>query len=217
MLHWVDETSSTNADLAARARDLPHGSGLAARRQTAGRGRLGRTWAEASGNLYLSVLLKDVVAAELPLVTLGAGVVVVDAVGEGFQLKWPNDVLDRAGRKLAGVLCEASWEQGRLAHVVVGIGVNVVAAPEGVPATCLADHGVHTDADTLAERIRAGLVGLDRPSVLRAWSERSCTLGRDVQVEGVRGRAVGLGPDGALLVDTGTGVERVITGDVGFL
>lgn len=217
MLEWLDQTPSTNAALAARAHTLPHGYALAARRQTSGRGRLGRTWAEGEGNLFLSVLLKGVPAAELPLVTLGAGVVVAREAGDRFALKWPNDVLDREGRKLAGILCEAAWEQGRLAHVIVGIGVNVRSAPDGVPATSLADHGIHTDASTLAESLRTALVELDRATVLREWSERSCTLHRDVEVGGIRGRAVGLAPDGALLIDTGTSVERVITGDVGFL
>jgi BirA family biotin operon repressor/biotin-[acetyl-CoA-carboxylase] ligase len=220
---WLDETESTNTALMARAGELPHGTGLAARRQTAGRGRLGRAWAGAEGNLALSVLLKGIAADALPAYTLGAGVVLLEALDElgvrpnPFALKWPNDVLDGERRKLAGILCEASWVDGSPEHLVVGIGVNVAEAPrgDGVVATCLADHGVSVGVADLADRIRSGLVALDPGRVHAAWSSRSCTLGRQIRIGGVTGRAVGLASDGALQVEQADGaVARVLTGDV---
>ena len=220
---WLDESPSTNQTLMARANDLPHGAGLAARRQTAGRGRLGRSWVPAPGNLYLSVLLKQVPAAALPWFTLGAGVVLVQVLDDigvepgTFGLKWPNDVLDPQGRKLAGVLCEASWLDGRPEHLVVGLGVNVAHAPdlEGARATCLAHHQVTVDLDDLAVRIRDGLVALEVGAVPERWAERSFTLGRTVRVGEVEGRAVALAADGALLVEGADGTQTpVITGDV---
>ncbi len=220
---WVDETPSTNLALSERARELPHGAGLAARQQTAGRGRLGRSWAPATGNLYLSVLLKGIAAGDLPWYTLGAGVVLLEALdalgtpSDTFALKWPNDVLDRERRKLAGVLCEASWADGRPEHLVVGIGVNVAHAPDvqGTIATCLADHAVSVGLESLATCIRDGLVGLDPGSIRGRWTARSCTLGRWVRVGEVEGEAFALDDDGALLVRRRDGTTtRVITGDV---
>jgi len=178
---------------------------------------MGRSWHAIPGNLYLSVLLRGIGRSALPWTTLGAGVVVAEAAGPEFALKWPNDVLDSRGDKLAGVLCEASWADGELAWVVVGIGLNLTHAPDGVGATCLGAHGIEVGLEEIAEQIRAALVGLDWATVRRRWIERSCTLGRTVRVGEIEGIAVDIAEDGALLVDTGAAVERVITGDVGFV
>lgn len=215
---WVEEVGSTNTEAAEQAQlGVPHGWAVAARRQHAGRGRHGRAWEEASGNLFLSVVLRPRCPPErLPWITLGAGVVVQEVVGDPFRLKWPNDLLDDTGRKLGGILTEAEWRGGRLEAAIVGIGLNVSVAPAGAPATCLADHGRNPDLDSLAERIRSGLAVLDLASVPARWRAASCTLGRRVRVGETEGLAVDLDHDGALLVDTGRGVERVVTGDLGF-
>ena len=111
---------------------------IAADAQTAGRGRLGRSWHSPPGdNLYLSLLLRPSRApAEIPPLTLLAGAAVADAVaalGLSPRLKWPNDVqlVDRAldggarRRKLAGILTEMVTAGAAVEHVVVGIGINV--------------------------------------------------------------------------------------------
>ena len=110
---------------------------IAADAQTAGRGRLGRSWHSPPGdNLYVSLLLRPTRApAEIPPLTLLAGAAVADAVaraGRGPRLKWPNDVqlVDRAPtarrrRKLAGILTEMATAGATVEHVVVGIGINV--------------------------------------------------------------------------------------------
>ncbi|TDD79144.1 biotin--[acetyl-CoA-carboxylase] ligase [Actinomadura darangshiensis] len=157
----VDETGSTNADLAARAREgAPEGTVLVTELQTAGRGRLGRTWtAPPRSGLALSVLLRPRVPVELlgwaPLLT---GVAVATAVrrmtawsqtGDGFlgepadvavdaRLKWPNDVL-AGDRKLAGILVEKVDDA-----LIAGIGLNVSLREDELPvpaATSLAIEG----------------------------------------------------------------------------
>ncbi|MCA9570448.1 MAG: biotin--[acetyl-CoA-carboxylase] ligase, partial [Myxococcales bacterium] len=174
---WVEEVGSTNTEAAEQARlGVPHGWAVAARRQRTGRGRLGRTWEEAPGNLFLSVVLRPTLAPDaLPWVTLGAGVVVAEVLGDPFRLKWPNDVLDAEGRKVAGVLCEAEWLHGALQAIVVGIGVNVAHAPADVHATSLHAHGHDTDLAVLAERLRVGLASLDVSTVPARWRALSCT------------------------------------------
>src|SRR3984885_10900926 len=139
-LDVVASTGSTNVDLLARAADsaLPEGQVLVAEEQTAGRGRLGRTWTSVPGaSLTFSVLLRPVTVPAgrggwLPLL---AGVAVASAVrsvaGVEAVLKWPNDVLV-GDRKLAGILAEQSPDGSA---VVIGIGLNVAAAPGALPVS----------------------------------------------------------------------------------
>ena len=128
----VEETGSTNADLLEE--DGKEGAVLVARHQTAGRGRLGRTWhTPKNAALTFSVLLRpDMPAARRGWLPLAAGVAVAEAVRDGcaltVSLKWPNDVLHHQ-RKLAGILAE----QNMSGAVVVGIGLNVAATEAELP------------------------------------------------------------------------------------
>ncbi len=226
MVEVVDEASSTQ-DLVRVwiAEGRPAGAALRARRQTAGRGRLGRVWeAGADDALLLSVLLRPALpAGRLGLVALAAAVAtreVCASAGADLGIKWPNDLLAPDGRKVAGILAEAEHHGGRVA-VVLGIGVNVRAAPPGLPSACLAELGGAVDVDTLAAALTAAvvwwtdrLVG-DPSAVLGAWRAGSVTLGRRVVVDGVEGQAVDVDPDGALRLRLADGAERrVVAGDV---
>ena len=136
----VARTGSTNTDCAARARaGAPEGLVLAAEEQTAGRGRLGRTWlSPPRAALTFSVLLRPagVPPARRGWLPLLAGVATATAVrhvsGLDARLKWPNDLL-LGPRKLAGILAEQSGDA-----VIVGIGVNVSAARAELPVTAAA-------------------------------------------------------------------------------
>jgi BirA family biotin operon repressor/biotin-[acetyl-CoA-carboxylase] ligase len=146
-LDVVASTGSTNVDLLARAADaaLPEGQVLVAEEQTAGRGRLGRTWTSVPGaSLTFSVLLRPVTvpAARRGLLALLTGVAVASAVrsvtdrggsggGVDAVLKWPNDVLV-GDRKLAGILAEQSPDGSA---VVVGTGINVATPAEALPVS----------------------------------------------------------------------------------
>lgn len=133
----LDVTRSTNSDAMALGREgEPEGTVVIAEEQTAGRGRLGRTWESSRGvNLYLSILLRPAMAPWLaPQLSLVAGVAVAETVREeglDARIKWPNDIVVRgegsALRKLSGLLTEIEAESDRVAFVVVGIGVNLNA------------------------------------------------------------------------------------------
>lgn len=223
---FLPEVGSTNAELRALAADSPSGTWVVAGHQTAGRGRRGRSWlALSEGALALSILLRpSLPLARLPLVVLAAGVATAEACGPAFRLKWPNDLLDLEGRKIAGILAEAELlPGGGLDWVIIGIGINVGIAPTGpFRAGCLADVlGEAPDRASLA----ADLVGRviaevergsrDPAAVLEAWRRVDGTLGRRVRVEGVDGVAVGLGPDGSLEIEDDAGrTHRILAGDV---
>jgi BirA family biotin operon repressor/biotin-[acetyl-CoA-carboxylase] ligase len=207
---YAAETGSTNADLLARA-DAPDRTVLVAGHQTAGRGRLDRTWdAPPGANLLTSILFTDVPEQPGDL-TRAVGIGAVEAVaavtGLAARLKWPNDVL-LDGRKLAGILAQRSPS----GPVVVGIGLNVGWAPEG--AARLGD-GVEPLA-ILTELLRAFDAPGDRHERYRQLLD---TLGRQVRVElpsgDLVGRAVDVDRDGTLVViDDCAITHHVDAGDV---
>jgi BirA family transcriptional regulator, biotin operon repressor / biotin---[acetyl-CoA-carboxylase] ligase len=226
-VRWVDETDSTNSRLLEEARGgAPEGVVLVADHQTAGRGRLGRRWEAPPGSsLLVSVLLRpDVALGRAHLVTMAAGLAASDAceavAGVRPGLKWPNDlVVDDA--KLAGLLAESVVEGDALRALVVGMGLNVTAAPaEG--ATALADHaGGRVERRPLLD---AWLVRLDARldrlgEVLTDYRPRCATLGRPVRVERpggdvLAGTAVDVTDAGHLVVDAGGERVAVAVGDV---
>ena len=129
---WHAETGSTNDDLTALARDgAPEGTVVGADRQSAGRGRRGRSWLAAGGHaLLVSVLLRPGVApVDAGLLPMVVAVGAAEALGPDARIVWPNDILI-GGRKVAGILCEMSADQERVAWAVAGIGVNVRSAPD---------------------------------------------------------------------------------------
>jgi BirA family biotin operon repressor/biotin-[acetyl-CoA-carboxylase] ligase len=213
---------STNRLVAQRAgAGAPDGLVVAAELQTAGRGRLDRSWeAEAGAALLVSVLLRP---ADLPVsrwFLLGAAAAVAareacHQVG-GFTpaLKWPNDLLV-GDRKLAGILGEAAGEAA-----VVGMGLNVHAAP---PGAAWADQAAGRRLDR-SELLAAWLGGLDGhlghwDDLLGAYRQACATIGREVVVEqGHRrlvGRAEGIDDEGRLVVQGANGrPEAVAAGDV---
>jgi BirA family biotin operon repressor/biotin-[acetyl-CoA-carboxylase] ligase len=233
-VRWYDSVSSTN-DLALRAaeRGAAEWTVMAAEHQTAGRGRLGRTWVSPAGSgLYVSVVLRPA-AAVTPLVTIAAGVALADGIraasGLAVGVKWPNDLLV-SGRKLAGILAERGvGAQG--AHVVLGFGINVMPAayPPDIAARATSiegELGRPVDRALLLTECLASLAARYRQlqegsaaTVVSAWRQRAAGgLNRPVEWDagaGVkRGLAEDIDGDGALLVRTPSGIERIISGEV---
>lgn len=227
---------STNRLLLDEARSgAPEGLVVVADHQTAGRGRLGRSWEAAPGSaLLVSVLVRPRLApGHLGRVTLAAGSAMAEALadtaGVGALLKWPNDLVvpgPSGPRKLAGILAEADLGPGPGAAVVVGIGVNLVAgafpAELADLATAVAVEGRPVGGDDLLD---AFLAAFDRrlghlDAAVDEARARSATLGARVRVErgsapDLVGTALDLDPDGALLVrDDGGVLHTVAAGDV---
>ena len=228
----VDRAPSTNALVAERARDgATEGLVVVAEHQTAGRGRLDRSWSTpARSALTFSLLLRPgAEPARWPWLPLLTGIAVVDAVGCGTRLKWPNDVL-LGDHKLAGILVERI-ETPAGAAVVIGIGLNVSTTRDELPvptATSLAVAGHPADRTDLLLRV---LVELDRvygtwvasghrTELLRsAYTRRCATVGQLVRVdlpsgESLTGTAVDVDLDGRLHVQSGGRTTVVGAGDV---
>lgn len=227
-------TRSTNDDARAlAAAGAPALAVVAADAQTAGRGRGGRAWHSPPGeNLYLSFLLRPawepIAAAPFALVVGLAVAEEIDArlPTPAARVKWPNDVLV-GGKKIAGVLLEASIRDGRVASLVVGVGVDVHARafpPElDAVATSLALRGADDrDRSRLAagivSRVAAAAVTFGASGLapfLDALRARDALAGRAVAVEGTSGVARGIDAEGRLVVEREDGQHvPIVSGHV---
>jgi BirA family transcriptional regulator, biotin operon repressor / biotin---[acetyl-CoA-carboxylase] ligase len=242
-----DQIGSTNAEALARARDGERGpKWFVTSEQIAGRGRRHRPWIAPRGNLASSILeVIDVSPATAATLGFAAGLALEAALKKvsveaslraagseqmKFSLKWPNDVL--AGQqKLAGILLEAEAVADNRLAVVVGIGTNVVAAPEGTPypATSLAALGIDIGAEELFAVLSDNWAefrgiwdnGRGFGEIRRAWLERAAGLGQPVTVQiggaTVAGAFDTIDEAGCLIVRTPEGKRvPVSAGDVYF-
>lgn len=235
---FVEETGSTNADVAARAREgAPEGFVLVADHQTAGRGRLDRTWTAPKGSgLAISCLLRPsgVPANRWSLLPLVIGVGVAsglrDVAGLDVTLKWPNDVLVD-GKKLGGILIErVDTPSG--AAAVVGVGLNVGMRAHELPVPTAISLVVAGAACTdrnqvlrvVLESIAAHYVpwrdsGGEPGDVLVSYRRLCATLGNPVSVQlpdgdAIQGRAHDIDDTGSLVIATPAGPHVVTAGDV---
>lgn len=230
---YFDELDSTNLYLKEHADGLPHGAAVIAKRQTQGRGRLGRSWAQGGGDLALSFLLHGIDAEKLSVLPLVTGVAVASALeklcGITPALKWSNDVLCE-DRKLCGILCESRLS-GRKAFAVLGIGVNLSGSREDfelldlVYATSLKlatgkSFGIFEVAAKICNELEPVLENFEKNGFDSIWEEykRYCvTLGREVRVvrdgQELQGRAVDIGGDGSLICEIGGETVSIHAGE----
>lgn len=234
----LDETASTNADamrLALAGEALP--LWVLADRQTAGRGRAGRTWVSAAGNLHTSVARTVMAPLERAgQLSLVAGIALIEAVRAAdplaerlpLRLKWPNDILIEAA-KAGGILVETTTARGEPGFLaVLGFGVNLAAHPEiaGREVTALADHAIGVTArellDCLAIQTERWFATWDNgdgfETVRNEWMRRAGPVGEAITVNTSQGPVTalykGLAPSGGLLIETANGLETISYGDV---
>ena len=235
----LDEIDSTNAEARRRAEAGETGPlWITALRQTAGRGRRGRTWETGQGgNLAATLLITTHRApAEAAQISFVAALAVSDLTGAFLpqaeaRVKWPNDVLID-GRKVAGVLVESGRQADGRQWLATGIGVNLAEAPLAAerPATSFAAEGMQSPPapaqalDHLAQSFQTWLDIWDQQGfapIAQAWTQRAFGLGQACSVllggQRILGVAEGLEADGALRLRLSDGSARRITaGDVFF-
>lgn len=221
---------STNEE-AKRCAAMPDGSLFIAEVQSAGKGRLGRSWESPNGaGIWMSLLLKpDIPPRDISQITLIAGMAVCRVLGNGAGIKWPNDIVI-GSRKACGILTEMSAEIDRVNYVVCGIGINVNTAE--FPAE-LQDKATSLFIETGKTYNRSELVFAimnefeplyklfkkEGFSPLLEEYRNSCiTIGREIRViyrrEALIGKAVDIAEDGGLIIETENGRVNVTSGDV---
>ncbi len=222
------------AAAARRAADIRRPTWIRARRQTAGRGRMGRTWEMPPGNLAATLIFRpyctpaegarrSFLAANALFETLS---ILVDR--DRLSLKWPNDVLLDGG-KVAGILLESAGSGPFLDWLAVGIGVNLSSAPDPEPGAAFLPVSVGTDATpeevlpVLASNYATQEAKLDRfgfGRIREDWLSRAARLGdvitaRTAQTE-IRGTFDTIDDEGNLVLITGTGPQRIPAAEVYF-
>lgn len=199
--------------------------------QSEGRGRRGNKWVSPKGNLYMSIVLKDLnpikaITCQWPIInmiTLMAGIAVVDAIeqtcGYRTSLKWPNDIMAE-NNKIGGLLAESRFEGGRLNFIVIGIGINIIKSELPLElrnksaslSECCPKGSISRDdlAANIARYIILWykcLTSGQSKRILTEWNLRSSTLNRRVKVindEGITivGTAQGLDDMGRIIIKT---------------
>lgn len=231
-----DSVASTNAEALALAHRAERGPlWIAARRQTAGRGRRGNEWVSPPGNLYATLLLTDPAPSErAPELSFVTALALYDAIlecapalGTALALKWPNDVLC-GGAKLAGILIEGERAAEALA-VAIGVGVNCQHHPAQTryPATDLNAAGARVSPEALLAALSATMLGrlgqwgrgAGFGDIRADWIARAAGMGGDMQVrlpdQEIFGRGEGLDDRGRLLLRLADGsVLAIAAGEV---
>ena len=235
----LEETASTNEDAKQGARaGAVHGATWVAESQTAGRGRQGRAWLASRGeSLLFSVVLRLACApVRVPPLSLVCGLAVRDAVARALgpehdaavMVKWPNDVLVR-GKKVAGILVESALAGAKVEHVIVGIGINVLARSfpadlSGIATSIALEGGQVPDRAAILVDV---LAGLERDVALAAerglglvharLAKHDALAGQAVEAvdSPLRGTGAGIDVEGRLLVRTEDGtVTKVTSGEL---
>ncbi len=213
----------------------PEGTLVVAEFQTAGKGRLGRSWdSNAEENLTFSVVLRPGISPEaLNLLPLVAGVAVAEAIrevtGQEAVCKWPNDILINE-KKVCGILLEGALRDTELDFVVAGIGINVNQTdfPPELSGTATSLRLICGREFSREDLLRAVLHQFERlyragreeqfASIPRLWAEHSRMIGKSLEVRSnestLAGIAVRIAPDGGLVIASGTEERTVYAGDV---
>ncbi len=236
---YLKSVNSTSTYLADMDREnAVHGTIVAADQQTAGRGRMDRTWHSPPGeNLYFSVLLlPELIPAKAPQLALVTAAALIRVLKKRFPglypgVKWPNDILVQ-GRKLAGILCEMKTEMNDIHRVIIGIGINVNSTIGSYPqelresaislldATGSISNRQELIADIAAELenmyeqwLKKGLAPL-----IRLLEENSAMRDQEVivllQNREIQGTARGLSDEGYLILETADGIVQLPAGEV---
>lgn len=246
--HWpsdfdrmiLDETDSTMSEASRRAPTLGSPTWIMARKQTAARGRRGRAWVNPEGNFAATLVLrpKDTASGAALRSFAAANALrqtLAMTVGEErLSLKWPNDVL-LDGRKVAGILLESSGQGMQVDWLAIGIGVNLVAAPEAADVEadalhpiCLADTGaIPPSQDDILfwlasyyadQEHQLTQFGFD--PVRRLWQEHAAKLGEPIRARTAReeyhGTFTDVDKDGQLVLETAKGRVVIPAADVYF-
>jgi BirA family transcriptional regulator, biotin operon repressor / biotin---[acetyl-CoA-carboxylase] ligase len=234
----LDSTQNFAIELASKK--IESGTLVISEKQTHGRGRLDRKWVSPSGGIWLSLILHPEfeisVSTLFPLIaSLALAIAIEKILKIKPKLKWPNDVtVDN--KKIAGILIDASVESGKIDYLVLGIGINFKINPTEIEkmikhtanyygVTTLLKKNENMNPIKLVQKFLLELEKLYQLSLkkepeffIREWTKRSSTIGKSIAItlpnETLRGKALRIDDDGALVISNKGKTRRIIVGDV---
>jgi BirA family biotin operon repressor/biotin-[acetyl-CoA-carboxylase] ligase len=239
--HVSESLDSTNTHALRLAPETPGPAWFLAYAQTAGKGRRARPWISPRGNFHATLLLHPTEpAAEVALRSFAAALalrdalVAVTAMPQAFTLKWPNDVLLNGG-KLAGILLESASSGHSVAHLAIGIGVNLIAAPDPAsvepgaltPVSLLQETGLRIAPETFLTRLAAAYATWEATFTTQgfaplrsAWLSHAARLGETIRARTGTTTQTGtfetIDPTGALILTTPQGRQTIPAAEVFF-
>ena len=240
-IYYFDKIDSTQ-NFALELAQKPHenGSVVIAERQTQGRGRLNRKWVSPKGGIWMSILLRPnfepSYTSLFPMATsLALAVSIEKTLKIKTELKWPNDITIK-GKKIAGILIDASIESNKIDYLVIGIGINFKINPGTITKSIKQrNYGITTlvkkdQKGSPVELIQQFLLELEQTynkiltnsieTIRKEWIRRSSTIGKNVTATTttgtLKGKAIGIDKTGALLLSNRGNVQRILAGDIAY-
>jgi len=234
----IDSTQNQALKIATESED--EGIIIIAEKQTGGRGRSGRKWVSPKGGIWFSIILHpkfDI--SNTTLFPIAASLALSYAIEKtcriSTQLKWPNDLTIK-GKKLAGMLVDASFESNRIENLVLGVGINFnvdIKEIEKILKKTPNYYGVSSlneqkNNSTPIELVQSFLLELEKiyeelnnnqtKKIILEWTKRSSTIGKKVEINTndgkIKGQAIKIDADGGLIIKNKEKIQKVIAGDV---
>ena len=234
----IDSTQNQALKMANESKN--HGTIIIAEKQTGGKGRSGRRWISPKGGIWISIILQP--KLDISIITLfpiAASLALSYAIEKTCkispELKWPNDLTVK-GKKLAGMLVDASFESNRIVSLVLGVGINFnvnVKEIEKILKNTPNYYGVASlnkqkNKTTAIKLIQSFLLELEKiyellntkqtKKIISEWTKRSSTIGKNVEIDTINGKikgeAIKIDYNGALLIRNKDKTDKIITGDI---
>ena len=239
--YYFDSLDSTQNQALKMAGDPANdGSVIIAEKQTGGKGRSGRKWVSPKGGIWLSLILYPKFDISITtLFPIASALALSKAIEQVFkispELKWPNDLTIKS-KKLAGMLVDVSLESNKIEKLVLGVGINFDVDVKGIEKTLkktpnfygvasLGEHKKEVKASYLVqvffielEKIYESLNKKDIKKIISEWTERSSTIGKEIEIDTVngkiKGKAIKIDDDGALVINSNNKMTKIIAGDI---
>jgi len=240
-VYYFDTIDSTQNQALKMAEDVANnGVIIVAAKQTGGRGRSGRRWISPAGGIWVSIILHPTFDISITtLFPIASALALSIAIEKTFliqpELKWPNDLTIK-GKKVAGMLVDVSLESNKIESLVLGVGINfdvnakeIEKSLKGTPnfygVASLSDQKQNVKPVQLVqsflvelEKIYKSLNAKQTKKIIAEWTARSSTIGKNVELNTpdskIKGKAIKIDDDGALVVSENSKTHRIIAGDV---
>jgi len=238
--YYFDSVDSTQNQAMKMASEAIHGTLIIAEKQTNGKGRLGRKWISPKGGIWLSIILHP--KFDMSVITLfpiASALALSNAIEKTLniksELKWPNDITIN-GKKVAGMLVDASIESNKIENMILGVGINYNVEVKQIEkilkdtqnfygVTSLSEHSNTIKPVLLVQSFLLELEEIfnqlnkgDIKKIIRDWTKKSSTIGQNIELitedEKIKGKALKIDNDGALVISSNKKNKRITSGDI---